>query len=597
MGTSRQSVEIPWPVSTFPGGAAQIGDVNAYSVANGSQEGGGRLLNVHAEPLGDGAIRKGTWHRDPGLQTFAKTGQPGYRGSIFVNNLIYSVWTNNVTTVDASGVSTNRGSLPGTDRVSLAQNQSTPPDVVAVSPANGAYLLTTAGAPITPAPYNGGGGLPQPNSVTFQDGYFFYGIGDCRVFASPLNSIGTINSLTFIRLQAKSSAIGMRVIAFSGLLFCFTNVSCEVWSDAANPAPNFPYNRLQVLEYGLLQPTAIAGFEDGFSQLFWVSQDYGVYTLTPGSLAPQKVSTPDLDRLIEAHVREGHQIMAGCYVFAGKRMFTLSHQAALPPDPAAFTWQYNITTGLWNERGSLLSGILTRWRGEGGHRAFGRWLVGDVEPGVATTGNLGFIDDQIYTEFYSPILARLESGVAAAFPGRLRVPRADFIFVRGVGRAADSLVMPIINVSNSGGLILITVPFPGARLPVTGDTVQISGVLGTTEANGTWTITNVGGTTFTLNGSVFTNAYTSGGIAVDISAPQTMRVPQCSISWSDDGGVLWKGPILRKLGAQELGTRYRISIKNTGMTSDLGRRWRWEITDPVYLGFMGGTMHPTQRTP
>lgn len=44
-----------------------------------------------------------------------------------------------------------------------------------------------------------------------------------------------------------------------------------------------------------------------------------------------------------------------------------------------------------------------------------------------------------------------------------------------------------------------------------GDSVTISGVGGTTEANGTWTITVASTTTFDLNSSTFTNAYTSGG--------------------------------------------------------------------------------------
>jgi hypothetical protein len=53
--------------------------------------------------------------------------------------------------------------------------------VVAVDVDNGAYQLSTGGAP---ANYNGGGNLPQPNSVWFQDGYFFFTIADGRVFAS-----------------------------------------------------------------------------------------------------------------------------------------------------------------------------------------------------------------------------------------------------------------------------------------------------------------------------------------------------------------------------------------------------------------------------
>lgn len=45
----------------------------------------------------------------------------------------------------------------------------------------------------------------------------------------------------------------------------------------------------------------------------------------------------------------------------------------------------------------------------------------------------------------------------------------------------------------------------------TGDVVTIAGVLGNTAANGTWTITVTGGTTFTLTGSTGNGAYTSGG--------------------------------------------------------------------------------------
>jgi hypothetical protein len=46
----------------------------------------------------------------------------------------------------------------------------------------------------------------------------------------------------------------------------------------------------------------------------------------------------------------------------------------------------------------------------------------------------------------------------------------------------------------------------------TGNVVSISGVLGCTAANGTWTVTVTGSTHFTLNGSSGNGAYTSGGL-------------------------------------------------------------------------------------
>jgi hypothetical protein len=53
-----------------------------------------------------------------------------------------------------------------------------------------------------------------------------------------------------------------------------------------------------------------------------------------------------------------------------------------------------------------------------------------------------------------------------------------------------------------------------------GDVVTISKVGGNTAANGKWTIQNVAANTFELAGSTGNGAYTSGGIAIDLSKDQ-----------------------------------------------------------------------------
>lgn len=63
-------------------------------------------------------------------------------------------------------------------------------------------------------------------------------------------------------------------------------------------------------------------------------------------------------------------------------------------------------------------------------------------------------------------------------------------------------------VNNGSGLIRLTIathPF------ATGDRVGVAGVGGTTEANGSWTVTVINNTTIDLQGSAFVNAYTAGG--------------------------------------------------------------------------------------
>ena len=265
------AIEIPFPLSSFPG-------------AN-PQEGAGRLIGCYAEPLGEPAKKSAPapqkWVGSAGMSQHAVTAQTGYRGGLTVNNLAYEVFRNNVCTVDAAGNVAVLGNFPGTKKVSIARDQASPsPDVVAVDLDNGAYQLSTGGAP---APYNGGGNLPQPNSVCFQDGYFFFTIAAGQCYASGLNAL-TQNSLTFITCQAKADVTLLRGIAFSGLLLLFTTGSCEVWQDAAIAAPAFPYARQTVLEFGLVQSAAIAGWETGFSELLWVAQDAVTHGADPATI-------------------------------------------------------------------------------------------------------------------------------------------------------------------------------------------------------------------------------------------------------------------------------------------------------------------------
>jgi len=72
----------------------------------------------------------------------------------------------------------------------------------------------------------------------------------------------------------------------------------------------------------------------------------------------------------------------------------------------------------------------------------------------------------------------------------------------------------ITNAFNNGfgGIRLIVNTTNGM---ITGQNVTIGDVLGTTEANGNWTITVISSNTVDLNNSTFTNAYLSGGYIVN----------------------------------------------------------------------------------
>ena len=67
--------------------------------------------------------------------------------------------------------------------------------------------------------------------------------------------------------------------------------------------------------------------------------------------------------------------------------------------------------------------------------------------------------------------------------------------------------------NNGAGLIRLTVNTTSGM--ITGQQVTIGDVVGTTEANGNWTITVISLTEIDLVGSTFTNAYSSGGYVVN----------------------------------------------------------------------------------
>lgn len=503
----------------------------------------------------------------------------GSSAIIIANNLVSLINANAILT--AAGISASNG---GTAVVTILQpigNETVVFSSTALSGGAGNPGIIFTGAPLV---YNGLGGMPQPNSVSFQDGYFFYTIGDGRVFASSLNSVGAINGLTFVTIQAKSDVSLLRGIAFSGMMWFFTTGDCEIWQDAGIAAPSFPYSRLSVLEYGLLQANAIAGWDTGFSVLCWVAQDYGVYMAMPGQFQPSKISPPDLDGLIEAAARAGVTLEASCYVFKGKKFWVLSSPT--------WSWEFNVGTQKWNERWSInLLGNYSRWRATSSHLAFNKWLVGDEQ-----SGNLLWVDVGNYTEHGVAMLFRMESGPVAAFPSRIRLSRADFQFDTGVGQATAAIATGVTGAAAGAGGAIVLAVVDTAQM-TTNDTGIVVGVIGTTEANGTWQMTVIDATHVLLQGSIFVHAWISGGTLTDVTSPPNAINPVVAVSVSLDGGNHWGNPYIRYLGPQAQTKYPRISTKSMGLSGPMGPRFRIDVTDQVYVGFLAAGLSADPRVP
>ena len=70
--------------------------------------------------------------------------------------------------------------------------------------------------------------------------------------------------------------------------------------------------------------------------------------------------------------------------------------------------------------------------------------------------------------------------------------------------------------------------------------------------------------------------------------------PTVEISWSDDG-LIWSNPVQRKLGRQSQTIALISLIAETGRAAWMGRRWRIDISDAVYAGFLYGQQSDSSR--
>lgn len=139
----------------------------------------------------------------------------------------------------------------------------------------------------------------------------------------------------------------------------------------------------------------------------------------------------------------------------------------------------------------------------------GSWLVGSV------TGFVDFMADKTLANFSTANLDaiyngwtnyQLQTGRSINF-GTIKYTTAA-TEARELLTRTDAAVA-VSNAQNNGsGLIRITANSHGLT---TGNKIYISGVTGTTEANGAWTVTVVDGNTIDLQSSAFANTYVSGG--------------------------------------------------------------------------------------
>jgi hypothetical protein len=372
-------------------------------------EGEGRLINAYAEKAGDTIYIR----RSAGLTVFANADKSNPRGMIDLNGVIFAAYLGGVVAINSGGgIVVPAGSVPGTDGVTWARNNkvtggAATPNLVVVREGGGAYEVT--GSAIAAYPDSD---LPaNVNSVDFLDGFFLFTVPDGRIFASDLNSLA-INPLSFATAEGKPDGL-VRGIVHAGVYYAMGSETIEPWINVG--ASPFPLQRgTSVIPVGLLTAMAVAGSELGWDHgPYFVAHDGTVRALA--GYDSKKVSTPDVEAFI---AKSTVSTLEACvYTAKGHAFWVLSSDQG--------TWEYNVTTGLWNER---VSAGTSRWRGSRSVKSNGKWVVGDKLSGL-----LGAVSDAVRTEYGNPVTWTVESSPMKEYPARIAVPAVFGEFTRADG--------------------------------------------------------------------------------------------------------------------------------------------------------------------
>jgi hypothetical protein len=417
--------EIVFPLTTAPG--------------KNPTESGGRLINARVEYAPPGTRSKHVWRPVSGLRETIDVGADVHRGALKLGSTLLVVNDELAYSVTkAAGVYTpvalTGDAISGEGRVIMARNMKVTPQVMVVTESGVSLIESGTVADFTDAD------LPAPNSVCFKDGFFFFGIGDGRCFASGINA-ETVASTDWTRAESSPDGL-VRVFALpSGIALAGEN-STEIFANTAEPT-GFPFSRAAVLPFGLFGQFAVTGFEEGFSGDPLVVANDGSVHLIRG-FSSEKVSTSDLEAMIVG-ISDRTTLTASCYMDGGQSVYVLSC--------ADWTWEFSPPSNTapihWRERASIGD---VRWRAGITVGAFDEWLALDE-----TTAAMYRLDSEYRREADEQLVWEVRSTQAHRFPGRAVINKASFDMKTGVGIdvGADPIeTNPVVGISwsDDGGI-------------------------------------------------------------------------------------------------------------------------------------------------
>ncbi len=350
----------------------------------------------------------------PGIAPFTTAGVGPIQGWVMMNDVLYVVSGQAFYSIASDGTATELGTTLVTGLVSIDTNGT---QIVWVDGATGWWWSEATGVQQITDP-----NFYPADVVVYFDTYFVFNrSGTKEFFISPSEAVIPFNGAMFASKESTADNL-ISIVNTHEMLLLFGEERTEIWFDAGNAPPSFPFQPYYgaFIQRGIMTPLAVC-LEDNTT--FFLGDD-GIFYRLEFTL-PLRVSTHAVE-----HAWQSYSTMKGawCYSYTveGHKWVTIT----FPSAPA--TWVYDIASGLWHERESWAGGdestTILRYRANWVGYAYNRNLVFD-----SLSGQIGQLNFNEFLEFGATMRGLVAAPPIQADRQRMFMRRFELDVESGVG--------------------------------------------------------------------------------------------------------------------------------------------------------------------
>lgn len=366
-----------------------------------------KLQNLYLEVKPDGSKNRTALHGTPGIKYRATVGDGPCRGMKMMGGTLYVVSGGSLYRVTQNGVATRAGAVSGVRSVGM----DTDGYRMLITSDYDVYWATASSFGISATSSN-------MHGVASMDGYLITAERNSQAFyiSDTVSDVLSPTDPTFA--GAIDSGLANRfpdfnagIVRVGSQIVVFGEQSAQLYYNSGNA--DFPFDPLPgLIERGCKSARSAVGYQ-GLAA--WLGDDLRVYTLNGDT--PVAISTTAIDRLIKTF---GAHESAEAFAYTQDE-----HIFYVLTFPGYGTIVYDATTGRWHER---VTYGRNDWLVRGHAVAWGKQLVGS-----ATSGAIGELDLDTFTDLGTLIQRRMTSPVISAQGARILMPRLDLDAEMGVG--------------------------------------------------------------------------------------------------------------------------------------------------------------------